>query len=260
MIADGVVVPGDRRLDQLAVADADALRGAGVVDVEEVAVDGGDRAGRVDRGAQRLGPADRAGVDVVDGGAAGEVGGERVGAQPAVGVVPVERGELRRPARPAGLPWWSPGRRPAPGRGRRPMRWRLAVAGSAARLTEPAEREEAGGASSAAVQATDAGRRRRSPVPVRPELSSGVSSRTPVRRADRLRVRMDDSQPDGEQKFQDVPTKPKENFRSARRRGHDEGHGRCGRALRRRSHSGAVTPPASTSRSASGTRCWCGSA
>src|SRR5690606_19890993 len=37
-----VVVAGDRRLDELAVLDADALGGAGVVDVEEVAVDGGD--------------------------------------------------------------------------------------------------------------------------------------------------------------------------------------------------------------------------
>ena len=63
---DGVVVPGDRGLDQLSTLDADALGGAGVVDVEEVAVDRGDGAGAVGRAGQRLGCGHRTGVEVVD--------------------------------------------------------------------------------------------------------------------------------------------------------------------------------------------------
>ena len=62
---DGVVVAGGGRLDERAVLDADALGGAGAVDVEEVAVDGGDGAGALGRPGQRLGLGHLAGVDVV---------------------------------------------------------------------------------------------------------------------------------------------------------------------------------------------------
>src|SRR5690606_11828544 len=46
---DGIVVTGRRRLDELPVLHADALRGAGGAGVEEVALDGGDGA-RAPRG------------------------------------------------------------------------------------------------------------------------------------------------------------------------------------------------------------------
>nr|WP_231947753.1 hypothetical protein [Jiangella sp. DSM 45060] len=80
--------PVVRRLQQLAVADLRAQRRAGVVDVEEVAVDPGDRPGLVHHDARRLAVGDvLAGQQVAGDGRVGEVGGEDVL------VVPAGRGD-----------------------------------------------------------------------------------------------------------------------------------------------------------------------
>jgi hypothetical protein len=91
-----VVVAGRGRGLQLPVVDADADRRAGGVDVEEVAVDAGDRTGPRDLLRKRRARGHRAGAQIrgrQD--LAAQVDGEGVAADPAGRVEPVELGEVQ---------------------------------------------------------------------------------------------------------------------------------------------------------------------